>query len=61
MTKRSEHSRPMKVISVNVGLPKDILIRDMPVATGIFKKPVTGTVRVKTLNLDGDRQADLLR
>lgn len=51
----------MKVISVNVGLPKDILIRDMPVATGIFKKPVTGTVRVKTLNLDGDRQADLLR
>src|SRR5207248_2040733 len=32
---------------------------DESVATGIFKEPVAGLVGVKTLNLDGDRQADL--
>ena len=30
-----------------------------PVSTGIFKEPVAGRVRLRTLNLDGDRQADL--
>ena len=30
-----------------------------PVSTGIFKEPVTGRVMMRTLNLDGDRQADL--
>ncbi len=30
-----------------------------PVATGIYKQPVEGRVRVRTLNLEGDRQADL--
>jgi MOSC domain-containing protein YiiM len=49
----------MKVISINVGLPKDILIGDTMVPTGIFKKPVAGVIRVRSLNLDGDRQADL--
>lgn len=49
----------MKVIAVNVGLPKHILIHDTPVATGIYKRPVAGMVLVRTLNLDGDRQADL--
>jgi MOSC domain-containing protein YiiM len=49
----------MKVISVNVGLPEEITIGDRMVATGIFKEPVAGAVRVRTLNLDGDRQADL--
>jgi MOSC domain-containing protein YiiM len=49
----------MKVISLNVGLPKEIPIGDQFVATGIFKVPVSGPVRVRTLNLDGDRQADL--
>ena len=49
----------MKVISVNVGLPVEIPIGERLVATGIFKEPVTGPVRVRTLNLDGDRQADL--
>src|SRR5215831_2957098 len=49
----------MKVISVNVGLPKEIPIGERLVATGIFKEPVAGPVRVRTLNLDGDRQADL--
>jgi MOSC domain-containing protein YiiM len=44
---------------VNVALPEDILIRDVLVPTGIFKEPVEGPVRVRTLNLEGDRQADL--
>ena len=33
--------------------------KDEPVSTGIFKEPVTGRVMLRTLNLDGDRQADL--
>lgn len=49
----------MNVISVDVGLPGDILINDKPVSTGIFKHSVTGIVSVRRVNLDGDRQADL--
>ena len=48
-----------KVISVNVGLPKDLLSGDRLISTGIIKTPVSGPVRVRTLNLDGDGQADL--
>ena len=32
---------------------------DEPVSTGIFKEPIAGRVMMRTLNLDGDRQADL--
>ncbi len=49
----------MKVISVNVGAPKLITHDEHPILTGIFKSPVEGPVVVRTLNLDGDRQADL--
>lgn len=49
----------MKIISLNVGLPRLVLRNDEPVSTGIFKEPVDGRVRLKTLNFDGDRQADL--
>ena len=49
----------MKIISVNVGLPRLVLRNDEPVSTGIFKEPVAGRVTMRTLNLDGDRQADL--
>ena len=49
----------LKLISLNVGLPREVPIGDRMVATGIFKTPVTGPVRVRTLNLDGDRQANL--
>ena|SRR5438067_83500 len=49
----------MKVLSVNVGLPRDVQIDDRTVATGIYKVPITERVRVRILNLDGDRQADL--
>ncbi len=49
----------MKLISVNVGLPLEVMWRGRPVLTGIFKEPVAGRVRLRFLNLDGDRQADL--
>jgi MOSC domain-containing protein YiiM len=49
----------MKMISVNVGLPREVAWQGGRVATGIFKKPVPGPVRVERLNLVGDRQADL--
>ena len=49
----------MKVISLNVGLPRVVESHGEPVVTGIFKEPVEGLVMLRTLNLDGDRQADL--
>lgn len=49
----------MKLISVNVGLPREVVWKGKTVMTGIFKEPVAGRVRVRILNLDGDRQADL--
>src|SRR5215216_601609 len=49
----------MKIISVNVGLPRLVLRNDESVSTAIFKEPVAGRVMMRTLNLDGDRQADL--
>ena len=49
----------MKLISMNVGLPRDVIWKGRKVTTGIFKEPVAGTVRLRKLNLDGDRQADL--
>src|ERR1051325_3162791 len=49
----------MEIISVNVGLPRLVLRNGEPVSTGIFKEPVAGRIRLRTLNLDGDRQADL--
>jgi len=49
----------LKIVSLNVGLPRLVLRGDEPVSTGIFKEPVAGRVILRTLNLDGDRQADL--
>ena len=49
----------MKLISLNVALPRIVEYNGGPVATGIFKEPVPGPVMLRTLNLDGDRQADL--
>ena len=49
----------MKLISVNVGLPREIVYKGRSITTGIFKAPVAGRVRARRLNLDGDRQADL--
>jgi MOSC domain-containing protein YiiM len=49
----------MKVVSVNVGLPREVLWKGRKVTTGIFKNPVEGHVQVRKLNLEGDQQADL--
>ena len=49
----------MKLISIQVGLPREVTWRGRSVTTGIFKKPVEGSVALRTLNLDGDAQADL--
>jgi len=49
----------MKLISVNVGLPREVTWKDETVLTGIFKEPIKGPVMLRTLNLEGDRQADL--
>src|SRR5438876_131934 len=49
----------MKILSLNVGLPREVTWQGKLVTTGIFKEPVNGPVMLRTLNLDGDRQADL--
>jgi MOSC domain-containing protein YiiM len=49
----------MRILSVNVGLPRRIQWRGRDIETGIFKEPVAGRVAVEPLNLRGDRQADL--
>ncbi|HWZ56423.1 MAG TPA: MOSC domain-containing protein [Verrucomicrobiae bacterium] len=47
------------LISVQVGVPRVVLRDGEEVATGIFKMPVQERILMRTLNLDGDRQADL--
>ena len=49
----------MRVISVNVGLPREVTWHGSSVSTGIFKEPVDGRVALRKLNLEGDGQADL--
>ena len=49
----------MKLISLNIARPRLALYKGASINTGIFKKPVSGRVALRTLNLDGDRQADL--
>lgn len=48
-----------RLISVNVGTPRSLVRDDREVSTGIFKDPVVGRVRVGTLGIAGDGQADL--
>jgi len=49
----------MRVVSVNVGFPREVHWKGKRATTAIFKEAVAGRVVVRTLNLDGDRQADL--
>lgn len=49
----------MHVISVNVGQPREITLKDRVVLTSIFKNPIDGRVPVRRHNLQGDRQSDL--
>ncbi len=48
-----------QLLSIQVGRPKIVMRDGEPVSTAIFKAPVTGRVKLQTLNLEGDRQADL--
>ncbi|UFZ02768.1 MOSC domain-containing protein [Bradyrhizobium ontarionense] len=48
-----------RVLSVNVGLPRDIAWQGKTVHTGIWKAPVSGPRKVRGLNIDGDGQGDL--
>src|SRR5258708_16146705 len=50
-----------RLLSVNVGLPRDIEWKGRTVHTGIWKNPVRGRCRVGRLNLEGDGQGDLAR
>jgi MOSC domain-containing protein YiiM len=47
------------VESVNVGTPREVPWRGRTVTTAIWKSPVAGRVKVRGVNVDGDRQADL--
>jgi MOSC domain-containing protein YiiM len=49
----------MRLLSINVGLPRDVDWRGKTVRTSIFKSPVLGRVRVTRLNVEGDQQSDL--
>ena len=49
----------MRIVSVNVGMPREVVWQGMTVQTGIFKEPVAGPVTINKLNLAGDKQADL--
>jgi MOSC domain-containing protein YiiM len=49
----------MKIVSLQVGRPRLAVWNGQTVSTGIYKTPVEGRIMLRTLNLDGDRQADL--
>lgn len=48
----------MKLLSVNVSQPKEVLYNGKRIKTGIFKEPVSGRTMMRRLNLDGDGQGD---
>lgn len=54
-----DRTTSMNLLSVNCGLPREVTWRGRTVSTGIYKQPVKGRVALRTLNLEGDRQADL--
>ncbi len=49
----------MHVVSLNVGMPREVKGPNGSVTTGIFKSPVSGRITLRRHNLDGDGQADL--
>jgi MOSC domain-containing protein YiiM len=49
----------VKLVSLNVGRPRIVQWQGRFVSTGIFKEPIAERTMLRTLNLDGDRQADL--
>ncbi len=66
MSPGSPHAEPAPagrpvgtLVSVNVGMPRDVPWQGRTVFTSVFKDPVTGPRRVGRLNVDGDGQGDL--
>jgi MOSC domain-containing protein YiiM len=61
MTRISSHGkgRIVKLVSLNVARPRLTVYKGTTINTGIFKKPVSGRLALRTFNLDGDQQADL--
>lgn len=59
MLARAPVQLAMKIVSLNIGLPREVTWHGRIVTTGIFKSPVAGRVMMRKLNLDGDAQADL--
>src|SRR5271157_2265982 len=55
----SDEVRMPRLLSVNVGLPRDVTWNGKTVRTAVWKSPVTGRRMVRKLDIDGDAQADL--
>ncbi len=49
----------MRIVSIQIGRPSEVLSKGRVVTTAIFKQPASGRVLLRRLNLDGDQQADL--
>jgi MOSC domain-containing protein YiiM len=49
----------IRLLSINIGMPREVSWEGRRVSTGIWKTPVPGPVTVRRLNLEGDGQADL--
>jgi MOSC domain-containing protein YiiM len=49
----------MKLVAISVGRPKEVQWRGRSVQTSIFKTPISGSVNVARLNIEGDEQSDL--
>lgn len=45
-----------RIVSLNVGLPREVIWHGRRVLTGIFKEPVEGRIALRKLNLENDRQ-----
>src|SRR5271170_4778128 len=55
-----QHGKTARLLSVNVGLPREIAWRGQKVRTAVWKAPVQGKRMVRRLNIDGDAQGDLV-
>jgi MOSC domain-containing protein YiiM len=49
----------VKILSLNVAHPRLTVYKGTTINTGIFKQPVSHRIKLRTLNLEGDQQADL--
>jgi MOSC domain-containing protein YiiM len=55
----ADHPVVGKLLSVNVGLPRDVAWQGKTIHTAVWKKPVEGPRMVRKINVDGDGQGDL--